>query len=233
MTQSRGAPPCLRWAFWLVAIGAAWGQAPPTRTKCLSQDVTSQDVTSIDAVSAASQEVRATSFPELSNVNLEIHTFHSQADYFRTRFSLPRFFFLQRMRYFVEVNPALYNQGAPADGVCSVLAHELAHVVALQHGNRIRRLGLVRLLSGSFTARFERKTDLEAIRRGYGDGLKSYRSWVYAHIPPRSLAAKRRNYFSPKEIEKIQGRLREQPDLFGYWSRHVPLSLAEVLRDRQ
>jgi hypothetical protein len=55
------------------------------------------------------------------------------------------------------------------------------HVVSLSRFNRIRRFGLVRLLSKRQTAKFERRTDLEAIHRGYGDGLKSYREWVYAH----------------------------------------------------
>ena len=33
------------------------------------------------------------------------------------------------------------------------------------------------------------------IRRGYGNGLKSYRRLVYAHIPPSKLQTKLHNYF--------------------------------------
>ena len=175
------------------------------------------------------REIRDASFPELTRVDLQLREFHSQADYFRTRFSVPRFLFLLRMRYFVEVNPALFGQQTPRDGVCAVLAHELSHVVSLAHGNRIRRLSLVRLVSKRYTAQFERKTDLEAIRRGYGDGLKSYRTWVYAHIPASALPTKRRNYFSPEEIEAIQQRTQESPGLFSSWSRHVPRNLEEIL----
>ena len=182
----------------------------------------------IDLTQIRLQELRGASFPELRNVDLRVRTFHSQADYFRSRFSIPRFLFLMRMRYFVEVNPALFGQAAPLDGVCSVMAHELVHIVSLSHGNRIRRLGLVRLISPRYTAKFERNTDLGAIHRGYGDGLKSYRRWVYAHIPATKLAEKRRNYFSPEEIQALQTRLREQPGLFIYWSKHVPLSLTEI-----
>ena len=182
----------------------------------------------VDLTQVRLQELRGASFPELRKVDLRVHTFHSQADYFRARFSIPRFLFLMRMRYFVEVNPALFGQAAPLDGVCSVMVHELVHIVSLSHGNRIRRLGLVRLISPRYTAKFERKTDLGAIHRGYGDGLKSYRKWVYAHIPASKLAEKRRNYFSPEEIEAVQTRLREQPGLFVYWSKHVPLSLREI-----
>lgn len=210
------------WAFGTVptSLGQTAGRG------CLQADSASAGISSTDA---QVQALRAASFPELASVDLRLHTFHSQADYFRTRFSLPRFLLLQRMRYFVEVNPNLFGQQAPTDGVCSVLAHELSHVVSLSHGNRIRRLGLIRLLSKGYTAQFERKTDLEAIRRGYGDGLKSYRTWVYAHIPPIALAAKRRNYFSPDEIEAIQTRLREHPDLFSEWSKRAPRNLQEIL----
>ena len=134
------------------------------------------------------------------------------------------------MRYFADVNPALFQEQAPSDGVCAILAHELAHVVSLSRGNRIRRFGLVRLLSKLQTAEFERRTDLEAIHRGYGDGLKSYREWVYAHISPQKLPEKRRNYFSPEEIGAIQKSLQEQPELLAYWANYVPMSLQEVKR---
>ena len=185
------------------------------------------------AVERIVSDLRSHLFPELTQVDIRMRTFHSQADYFRTRFSLARFFSPLRMRYFVEVNPTLFSQQAPPDGVCSVIAHELAHVVTLSHGNRIRRLSLVRLLSKGYTAQFERRTDLEAIHRGYGDGLKSYRTWVYAHIPPDKLQEKLRNYFSPKEIEAIQIKLQEQPDLLAYWRKHVPTNLGEIQSGRR
>ena len=183
----------------------------------------------LTSTEAQVQELRTASFPELATVNISMHTFHSRADYFRTRFSLTRFLLPARMRYFVEANPALFTQQAPSDGVCGVLAHELSHVVALSRGNRLRRLGLIRLLSKSFTVQFERKTDLEAIHRGYGDGLKSYRTWVYAHIPPDALPSKRRNYFSPEEIDAIRAQLQKRPDLLSVWRKRAPTNLQEVL----
>jgi hypothetical protein len=38
--------------------------------------------------------------------------------------------------FVVEVNPALFQEQAPADGVCAILAHELVHIVSLS-----RRVG--------------------------------------------------------------------------------------------
>jgi hypothetical protein len=80
--------------------------------------------------------------------------------------------------------------------------------------------------------KFERGADLEVIHRGFGDGLKTYRNWVYSHVLPSKLQAKLRNYFSPEEITAIQVKLREQPDLFQYWSLHVPTNLQEIQRTR-
>jgi hypothetical protein len=182
----------------------------------------------IGATGTVLQGIQGTSYPELAHLDLRVRSFRSQSDYFRTRFSLSRFLLLLPMRYFVDFNPALFQEQAPSDGVCAILAHELVHVVSLSRGNRIRRLGLVRLLSEGQITKFERRADLEAIHRGYGDGLKSYREWVYGHIPPSKLQEKRRNYFSPEEIAAIEKRLLEQPNLFSYWSEHVPMNLRAI-----
>jgi hypothetical protein len=42
------------------------------------------------------------------------------------------------------------------------------------------------------------------IRRGYGNGLKSCRGLVYAHIPPSKLQVKLHNYSSPEEIAALR-----------------------------
>ena len=173
-------------------------------------------------------ELQIESFPELRHIDLQVRTFNSESDYLRTRFSVFRFFVPVRMRYYIDLNPALFARGAPGNGLCAIVVHELAHIVVLSRGNRVRRLGLIRLLSKSQTRRFERGADLDAIHLGYGDGLKRYRIWVYANIPQRKLAEKMRNYFSPDEIAAIQQRLQQEPDLFAYWTRHIPMSLAEI-----
>jgi hypothetical protein len=185
----------------------------------------------VGAIAALIHSLRKDSFPELARVDLGVRSFHSESDYFRTRFSLSRFVLLERMRYYVEVNPVLFQQQPLSEGVCAILAHELSHVVSLSRGNRIRRFGLVRLLSKRSTAKFERGTDLEAIHRGYGDGLKSYRVWVYAHVPPDKLPPKLRNYFSPDEITAIQMKMQANPDLFAYWTKHVPENLKQIEKD--
>ena len=211
----------------LLAPVLVWSQSAPAgeMAGCDGQQAAGLD---INATESLIRGLRGASFPELQRVDLRVRTFHSQSDYLRTRFSLGRFFLPAQMRFFIEVNPAMFQQQAPSDGVCGILAHELVHVVSLSHGNRIRRIGLVRLLSKGPTARFERATDLEAVHRGYADGLKSYRDWLYAHIPAGKVAYKQRNYFSPVEIESVEARLRTQPDLYEYWRKHVPMNLREI-----
>lgn len=90
---------------------------------------------------------------------------------------------------------------APEDGVKAILAHELSHVVYYTRGKRIRLVGLVRLASGGYRSKFERGTDVEAIRRGYGDGLKEYRRWLYQAVPAKALRGKKKDYLSPEEID--------------------------------
>ena len=204
-------------------------ELPQTRTFASKRE---QGNPRMGAVGKVLQDIQSTSYPELAHVDLRVRSFRSQSDYFRTRFSLSRFLLPMRMRYFVDVNPAVFQEQAPSDGVCAILAHELVHVVSLSRGNRIRRLGLVRLLSEGQITKFERRADLEAIHRGYGDGLKRYREWVYGHIPPSKLQEKRRNYFSPEEIAAIEKRLLEQPNLFSYWSEHVPMNLRAIENGR-
>jgi hypothetical protein len=101
-----------------------------------------------------------------------------------------------------------------------------------RRGNRIRLLGLTRLLSKNFTAHFERWTDLQAISRGYGEGLKSYCQWLYQNAPPNKLQEKYRDYFSPEEIDAILVRIQRRPQLLGYRFKHIPGNLKELRSSR-
>lgn len=185
-------------------------------------------VRSLADAETAVRELVQTRFPELARRRIQIRPLAARGDYFRTAFSFRRYFVFAPMRYEIKVNPEVWRQGAPDDGVRAILAHELSHVLQLSRGRRIRRLGLVRLLRERSEAGFERQADLEAIARGFGPGLKAYRAWLYDHVPADVLPEKRAHYFSPAEIDAIERRIAERPDLVTYWRRHPPLSLAEV-----
>jgi hypothetical protein len=182
----------------------------------------------MDRAEAVLQSVRAAAFPELSHTVIRVREFHSSGDYFRTRFSVARYASLRKMRFYLEVNPRVFELGAPAEAVRAIIAHELEHVLYLSRRNRISMLSLARLASAKYTTRFERGADLGAIGRGYGSGLIVYRQWLYQHIPPGALAAKRRDYFSPEEISAIQSIIQKHPETLSYWSKHVPLSIEDI-----
>jgi hypothetical protein len=174
-----------------------------------------------------SQVIKA-SYPELTDADIRVVAFTNSSDYFRTRFTIPQFMTGQRMQYLIRVNPEVFSRNCPDSAIRAIVAHELGHVLFFKQRNRLRLLGLVRLESKSYTAEFERWTDLQAISRGYSAGLKEYRRWLYQNVPPGSLAEKRRDYFSPEEIDAIMLRIKTDPKLMNYWLSHVPLSLREI-----
>lgn len=168
------------------------------------------------------------SFPELKKTKVEIKIFQSGTNYFKSQFSFPSFLTFRKLRCIIFVNPEVFNRRAPEDAISAILAHELAHVLYYKNKNRFELLGLISLTDKNFTAKFERRADLEAIARGYGEGLKSYRKWLYENIPPQAVEAKKRDYFSPEEIDLIMQILREKPEKINVWRKRVPRNSEEI-----
>jgi hypothetical protein len=163
------------------------------------------------------ERIRAASYPELNAAQIQVRTLESSSDFFRVRPRILDFFVKKKLRYVIRVNPRVFELKVPGDGVEAIVAHELSHVAYLKKRNRLRLLAMVRLLCRGFARTFERRADLEAVSRGYGPGLKAYRQWLYQHIPPNSLVEKRRNYFSPEEIDFMLLSLRRCPSLLDAW----------------
>jgi hypothetical protein len=174
------------------------------------------------------REIAGESFPELNPEKIGIRTFRSDNNYFKSGFSLTRFLTLRKMRYLIYVNPKVFELNAPEKGIRAIIAHELAHVLYYTGKNRCQLLGLARLASGDWTAKFERRTDLAAIERGYGEGLIEYREWLYRNIPAGKLAAKKRDYFSPEEIVRILRVTENEPEMFERWRKDVPENIGEI-----
>lgn len=146
--------------------------------------------------------VRAASFPELADAHIELRPFRSPSVYFQARFTWTSFLFHRRLAYVIGFNEDALRRGAAPEALRAVMAHELSHLSYYRQRNRLRLLGLVRLVSPRATARLERETDKDTIRRGYGPGLRLYRQWLYANIPPREVPRKQRTYLTPEEIER-------------------------------
>lgn len=225
-------------SFILVALLALQSSGPLSEAASFPELVIAQALASqsardpkVDAVNRTRMlidKVIASSYPELEAPDIRVKVFRSRSDYFKARFGYPQYFFA-RMRYLVFVNPQVFEMQAPKEGVQAIIAHELAHLVYFKSRNRVRLVGLVRLTSKRFTARFERWADLKAISLGYGEGLKEYRRWLYTNVPASKLADKQRNYFSPDEIGAILSKSRARPEVFEYWLKHVPLNMDQIL----
>ena len=153
------------------------------------------------------RQVRSSSFPELLNRHIRVQQFSGSPDYFQARFSISRFLTFRRMNYVIRVNSAAALLAAPEEGKRAIIAHELAHVAYYANGKRLRLLGLIRLASKGFREQFEKRADLEALQRGYAQGLKQYRIWLYQHVSAGVLQEKRRDYLTPEEIDAIQRQI--------------------------
>lgn len=142
-------------------------------------------------------------YPELDTREIRLRPFTSKSDYFEARFSFPRLLLGRKMSYQVLFNTDAVLLTCPEEARRAIIAHELAHVLYYSR-RRMRLFGLVRLLRSPSRSRFERDADREAIRRGYSEGLKQYRDWVYQHVPASALPGKLRDYLSPAEIDAFK-----------------------------
>lgn len=216
--------------FYLLLLLASFQTAAAELNSSVIRD--QSEKAAIARTNVIVREIIEKSYPELKKARIKIKTFDSRADYFRSRFSFVRFLTFRKLDYLILVNPRIFGKDEPTDAaVRAIIAHELAHIVYYERHNRFELLGLMNLLSNSFTVRFERGADLEAIRRGYGAGLKDYRRWLYQNIPPKNLNAKKRDYFSPEEIDLILEATDAKPVLLEFWRKNIPRNAAEINAD--
>ncbi len=173
-------------------------------------------------------EIIEKSFPELDAGKIKVKAFRSRSNFFKARFSLTRYLTFRSVRTTVFVNPLVFERDAPEQGVRAILAHELAHALYYKEKNRLELLGLVSLIKDGFTAKFERRTDLAAIKRGWGEGLIAYREWLYKNVPPENLAAKKRDYFTPEELRVLIPAIERKPELIKMLLKKVPRNLTDV-----
>ncbi|MBX3295789.1 MAG: hypothetical protein KF762_08760 [Acidobacteria bacterium] len=179
-------------------------------------------------VSKISARVIESNFPKLVGRSIEFRSFESNSTFFKTRFSVSRYLTFRGTRILLSVNPCVFKLEAPPDGVEAIIAHELAHAENYFERNAFERLGLIRLLDGDSLARFERRTDLVAIERGYAPGLIKYRYWLYENVTSKQVEKKRRNYFSPEEIAALDAIMRSDPERFRGFYRGVPLGICDL-----
>jgi len=181
-----------------------------------------------ETVARLVDEIRAASYPDLRNSHFRYQTLDSDFDFLQTRFTGWSFLFSPSLDYVIMVNPKLIDLNVPSEALRAIVAHELAHAEYFQTRRRFELPGLVRLLSPSFTARFERSAELMAIQRGYGPGLRQYRVWLYQNVPPNRVWEKQRDYFTPEEIDAIDSARSKMPAIMDRLNRCVPLTMPEM-----
>lgn len=173
------------------------------------------------------ESVRRASYPQLRNAKITVYDLQSDFDYFQTRFTVASYF-TRKLDYMMMFNREAIRRQAPAEGLRAIVAHELAHIDYFESQSRMGLLGLIRLLSHSYTTRFERSADLEAIALGYGKGLEVYRIWLYRNVPSGRVMEKKRDYYSPEEIEAILSAEAVHPEIMRTFARCVPRNMAEI-----
>jgi hypothetical protein len=187
----------------------------------------------LNEIAGVVDSVRRESYPQLKDAGITLKEMQSDYVYFETRFTFTSYFLGRKLNYMISVNPEVLARQVPPDGLRAIVAHELAHVDYFHNQSRMGLLGLVRLVSAPYNSRFERGADLETIALGYGPGLQSFRTWLYRNIPLNRMEEKKRDYFSPSEIQAILSAVQGNPQLIQTFVRCVPMDLAEIEREIQ
>lgn len=105
-------------------------------------------------------------------------------------------------RYIVRYNTRVFETGGPPVGATSaILGHELQHVADYVGMTSDELVDFALTYAEGDIAAYERQTDEAVLEAGCADGLKAYRVWLYEQIDAEAEAAKRRDYYTPEEID--------------------------------
>ena len=177
-------------------------------------------------------KIKKESFPELSNTKISLGSMKSDFAYLGSRPILHSLLWPFKVKYKITVNPKLFKMELPLFALEGILAHELAHTAYYVTKGRF---GVI-LTGHIFISKpahidFERRTDVDAIMRGYGEGIKAYREVTYKYLTDEQINVKNKLYFSIEEIDQLMLAYQEYPELKEVWLDQPPLSLADIQRD--
>ena len=159
--------------------------------------------TSAEDISALVELARAAYFPTLAGVALELTEIRSEDTFFQANLDLATLDEAPLERtYRVQYNPLVFDDPPPRDAVGAILVHELRHVLDYTEltSEELVDFALWYGAGGEEVYAYERATDEYALEAGCGPSLSRYREWLYVHIPPEDVAAKRASYYTPEEI---------------------------------
>ena len=140
--------------------------------------------------------------PSLDEVQVDMVAMTSATDGFTTG---PDLTTLDRpgpeRRYIVRFNTLVFETPPPAGGTAAILAHELQHAVDYTEMDGDELLDFALRYAEGDIAAYERETDEVVLEAGCASGLKAYREWLYQQVDAETEANKRRDYYTPDEID--------------------------------
>jgi len=166
---------------------------------------------SADLFKGQIENVIERSFSELQDKSIELRLFENEKRFFFYTFVENTLSPFSKRKYIIRINREILDDPPPLIALKAIFAHELQHLsdytkmTAIELGWLALRYKLTQ--SAAFIAEFERETDRQVIIKGYGEGLKIYREWLYKKIPPEALLSKKENYLSPDEISIAESSL--------------------------
>ena len=187
-------------------------------------------VTDADQIGALIEDLVDQSFPELAEARIGVRIRAGRRVLFVSQPHLGSWIAPgQPTTYVIGVSRHALTADLPLVAARGILAHELAHTLSYARG------GSAAIWAAGWTQvwppariRNERRTDLVALARGYGEDLAAYRRWIYGRLDPAALAAKRRTYLTPEGIAAVE---RAPATLRARWLRHPPPTLAAIEAD--
>jgi len=177
-------------------------------------------------------KLKSDSFPELLNTRIELGSVESDSVFLESRPKLFSLFWPFKIRYLVNINPKLYEAELPLFALEGILAHELAHTSFYISKGRFGTImtGLVFLNHDKHVA-FERSTDIDAITRGYGEGIKMYRQIMFRNLSQAQKKIKAERYYTDEEIDSLVAAHQNYPELRDMWMKNPPLNLNSINHD--
>ena len=151
------------------------------------------------------EQIKNEHFPDLKDIDLQMKVLRSKA-YFLQTFVKPTTIFRAPLKrtYGVQINEKVFECSPSHAAIKAILIHEIQHIQDyIGMGTfKFETFGIKYALNRKFRTRYERATDLAALKLGQAEGLKEYREWVYQWLNPRQLATKKRFYYTPEEIDQ-------------------------------
>jgi hypothetical protein len=192
-------------SVWGCGDAAPSPPAAAPRPARLADDPALPRADSVASIQTLVDEARKREFGELAAYTVVLDPLESESDFFTadvdtTTIGKPPAERTYRVRY----NPKLLADPPSNRAVLAILVHELKHVLDYTKKATEAELvdfGVKYALDQPFRTGYERATDEHALSRGYGEGLKDYRHWLYERVTPDKLEEKRRDYYTPEEID--------------------------------